>query len=52
MEIYQELQDYLYEVTYTVPVAYPTFAFGAAADVQGFNFASNQIPDLTTVSVG
>ena len=51
-EIYQELQDYLYEMTYTVPVAYPTFAFGAAADVQGFNFASNQIPDLTTVSVG
>ena len=52
VEIYQELQDYLYEMTYTVPVAYPTFAFGAAADVQGFNFASNQIPDLTTVSVG
>ena len=50
--IYEELQDYLYSMTYTVPVAYPTFAFGAAADVQGFNFETNQIPDLTTVSVG
>lgn len=50
ISIYQELQDYLYSMTYTVPVAYPTFAYGTAAYVDGFNFEPSQIPDLTTVS--
>lgn len=49
IEIYQELQDYLQEMTYTVPVAYPTFAYGITSAVQGFVFQSSQIPDLTTV---
>lgn len=50
VRIYEELQDYLQSMTYTVPVAYPTFAFGTAANVTGFNFEPSQIPDLTTVS--
>jgi len=49
--IYQELQDYLYTNTYTVPIAYPTFAFGISNKVSGFTFEPSQVPDLKTVSV-
>lgn len=50
IEIYQELQDYLQSKTYTVPIAYPTFAYGVSAKVDGFVFQPSQIPDLKTVS--
>ncbi|HWS29913.1 MAG TPA: ABC transporter substrate-binding protein [Clostridia bacterium] len=50
--IYQELQDYLYEKTYTVPVAYTKFAFGIQDSVQGFTFDPSQVPDLTRVYFG
>jgi peptide/nickel transport system substrate-binding protein len=49
VEIYQKLQDYLFEKTYSVPVAYTKFAFGAQASVQGFPFEPSQVPDLTRV---
>lgn len=49
--IYEELQDYLASMTYTVPVAYPTFAFGVSSAVEGFEFNSSQIIDLTALSV-
>ena len=49
VKIYQELQDYLQSMTYTVPVAFPTFAYGLAAYVDGFVFQPSQIPDLTSV---
>lgn len=48
--IYGDLQDYLAEMTYTVPVAFPTFAFGTASYVDGFAFVASQIPDLKTIS--
>lgn len=50
IKIYQELQDYLASKTYTVPVAFPTFAYGVASNVDGFVFQPSQIPDLTTIS--
>ena len=50
ISIYQELQDYLKSMTYTVPVAYPTFAYGVASNVEGFVFQPSLIIDLTTVS--
>ncbi len=48
--IYQELQDYLYANTYTIPIAYTTFAFGVNDNVDGFIFQPSLVPDLTTVS--
>ncbi|MPM16941.1 Heme-binding protein A [bioreactor metagenome] len=50
IKTYQELQDYLASQTYTVPIAFPTFAYGVASNVDGFVFQPSQIPDLTTVS--
>ncbi|MEG0752210.1 MAG: ABC transporter substrate-binding protein [Angelakisella sp.] len=47
--IYGELQDYLFEKTYTVPVAYTKFAFGTQSYVSGFDFVPSQVPDLTKV---
>lgn len=49
---YQELQDYLNDQTYTLPVAYTKFAFGIQDYVQGFEFSSSQVPDLTKVHLG
>lgn len=50
VEIYQELQEYLYEKTYTVPIAYPTIAFGIRNNVENFRFSPSQVPDLRAVS--
>lgn len=51
VKAYEELQDYLYEKTYTVPVAYTKFAFGIRDNVDGFEFSSSQVPDLTKVTL-
>jgi peptide/nickel transport system substrate-binding protein len=48
--VYQELQDYLFANTYTVPIAYPTFALGIRNNVKGFSFDPSQVPNLKTVS--
>ena len=50
VKIYQELQDYLQSMTYTVPIAYPTFSYGISSNVDGFVFQPSQIIDLTTIS--
>lgn len=52
VKIYEELQDYLASKTYTVPISYPTFAYGVSSAVQGFQFQPSQIIDLTTISFG
>ncbi len=47
--IYQELQDYLWENLYTIPVAYPKGAYGAGADVANLPFYPDVTPDLTRI---
>lgn len=52
VKAYQELQDYLCEKNYTLPIAYTKFAFGIQDYVKGFDFPSSQVPDMTRVSLG
>ena len=47
--IYQELQDYLWDRTYTIPIAFPKGAYGARADVTNLPFYPDLMPDLTRV---
>lgn len=47
--IYQELQDYLWEKMYTIPIAFPKGAYGARSTVANLPFYPNLMPDLTRV---
>jgi len=49
VQIYQELQDYLFEKCYSIPVAFPKAAFGTRSNITGLKFAPSLVPDLTTV---
>ncbi len=47
--IYGELQDYLFEKCYSIPLAFPRAAFGTRAYITGLEFAPSLVPDLTQV---
>ena len=49
--IYQELQQFLFERLYTIPMAYPTAAFGLRGNVEGFTFDPSQVPNFRTVII-
>lgn len=49
IETYQELQDYLWENLYTIPIAYPKGAFGAGANIANLPFYPDVTPDLTRI---
>ena len=47
--IYEELQDYLWDRTYTIPIAFPKGAYGARANVTNLPFYPDLMPDMTRV---
>lgn len=47
--IYQELQDYLWDKMYTIPIAFPKGAYGARSTVANLPFYPDLMPDLTRV---
>lgn len=47
--VYEELQDYLWEKMYTIPIAFPRGAYGATSQVANLPFYANLCPDLTRV---
>lgn len=49
IKTYQELQDYLWENLYTIPIAYPRGAFGARSNVANLPFYPDLTPDLTRI---
>ena len=48
-EIYGELQDYLFEKLYLLPLAYPMKAFACSADIQNFSYVASGIPNLAAI---
>lgn len=48
-EIYGELQDYLFEKIYLLPLAYPMKAYACTADIQNFGYVASGIPDLSAI---
>lgn len=49
---YQELQDYLFEKCYSLPIAFPLSAFGTRSNITGLQFAPSLVPDLAQVRFG
>ena len=47
--IYEELQDYLWDNLYLLPLAYPEIGYAASATITNFNFVSTGIPDFTVI---
>jgi len=47
--IYEELQDYLWEKLYLLPLAYPERGYAANASLLNFEFVSTGIPDFTVI---
>ena len=47
--IYEELQDYLWENLYLLPLAYPERGYAASGTVENFDFVSTGIPDFTVI---
>ena len=47
--IYHELQEYLFYMTYSIPVAFPRIAFGTRSNIYGMQFAPSGVPDLTQI---
>ena len=47
--IYEELQDYLWDKLYLLPLAYPERGYAASATVVNFEFVSTGIPDFTGI---
>lgn len=47
--IYEELQDYLWEKLYLLPLAYPERGYAASATILNFEFVSTGIPDFTEI---
>ena len=47
--IYEELQDYLWEKLYLLPLAYPEIGYAASATITNFEFVSTGIPDFTAI---
>lgn len=47
--IYEELQDYLWEQLYLLPLAYPITGYGARANIANFDFVPTGIPDFADI---
>ncbi len=47
--VYQELQDYLWDKLYLLPLAYPTTAYGASSNITNIVFDAGAVPDLTGI---
>ena len=47
--IYEELQDYLWEQLYLLPLAYPINGYGARANITNFDFVPTGIPDFAQI---
>lgn len=47
--IYEELQDYLWEKLYILPLAYPIIGYGARANITNFDFVPTGIPDFAEI---
>lgn len=47
--VYEELQDYLWEKLYLLPLAYPERGYAASATITNFEFVSTGIPDFTDI---
>jgi len=47
--IYGELQDYLFEKLYLLPLAYPMKAFAAQSYIENFGYVASGIPDLAAI---
>lgn len=47
--IYEELQDYLWEKLYLLPLAYPQKGYAASATITNFPFVSTGIPDFAAI---
>ena len=50
-EIYGELQDYLWENLYVLPIAFSVEAYATTAKVSGLVFDPTLSPDLYNVSI-
>ena len=48
-KIYGELQDYLFEKLYLLPLAYPKKAYACKADVLNFEYVASGIPDMSVI---
>ncbi|MEG1525413.1 MAG: ABC transporter substrate-binding protein [Clostridia bacterium] len=47
--IYEELQDYLWEKLYLLPLVYPITGYGARANIKNFNYVPTGIPDFAGI---
>ncbi|QRN82068.1 ABC transporter substrate-binding protein [Chloroflexota bacterium] len=47
--IYEELQDYLWDKLYLLPLAYPERGYAASGTILNFEFVSTGIPDFTVI---
>lgn len=50
MEIYGELQDYLWEKLYILPLAFPISGYAARAELENINFVPTGIPDFAQIT--
>ena len=49
IKIYEELQDYLWEKLYILPLAYPITGYGARANIGNFEYVPTGIPDFAAI---
>lgn len=49
IKIYEELQDYLWEKLYILPLAYPLSGYGARANIGNFDFVASGVPDFAEI---
>ncbi|HHX30118.1 MAG TPA: hypothetical protein GX720_02695, partial [Clostridiaceae bacterium] len=47
--VYEELQDYLWEKLYLLPLAYPINGYGASASITNLDFVPTGIPDFAQI---
>lgn len=47
--VYEELQDYLYEKLYILPLAYPITGYGARSNIGNFDFEPTGIPHFADI---
>ena len=50
VKIYGELQDYLWEKLYLLPLAFPITGYGARSNIQNFDFVPTGIPDFAAIT--
>lgn len=50
-QIYQEVQTYLWDKCYGIPLCFPNVTYGTSSKVEGFQHHPGSTPDLATVTV-